>query len=160
MTTEADPPRPIVGAAVDAVQGWIDRRTRAMLKDLHSCGQSPAQLHVLGLLNEVGATTVSRIAALLGTSPPSASALIDRMVDAGLVSRERNDEDRRVVTVSVTPGGAQALRVGLGNRREQLERVLSRLDDDELRDTIRVLERLERAIAEASPVPRGDSAAG
>jgi DNA-binding MarR family transcriptional regulator len=147
MSARVGARRESVAAAVEAVQGWIDRRQRAMVKQLHNCGQSPAQLHVLGLLNETGPTTVSHLAAKLGTSPPSASAIVDRMVDGGLVVRERNEEDRRVVTVSLAAAGRQALEIAIGGRREMLERVLAQLDDDELHDTIQVINRLEEAIA-------------
>jgi DNA-binding MarR family transcriptional regulator len=135
---------------VDAVQAWIERRKRGVARDMHECGQSPAQLHLLGLLNELGPTTVSHLAALLGTTPPSASAMVDRMVDTGLVVRERNEDDRRVVTVSIGPAGKDALEAALGGRREMLERVLSQLDDDELRTTLRVMARLEEAISNAT----------
>lgn len=150
MTTPAAPPRASVVAAVDAVQAWIERRKRGMARDIHECGQSPAQFHVLGLLNELGPTTMSHLAALLGTTPPSASAMVDRMVDTGLVIRERNEDDRRVVTVSLGRDGQEALEVALGGRREMLERVLSQLDDEELRTTLRVIDRLEEAISRSA----------
>jgi MarR family transcriptional regulator, organic hydroperoxide resistance regulator len=149
MTAHA-PPRASVVAAVDAVQAWLERRKRAVARDMHECGQSPGQLHLLGLLNELGPTTVSHLAALLGTSPPSASAMVDRMVDTGLVVRERNEDDRRVVTVSLSPGGKNALEAALGGRRGMLERVLSQLDDEELQTTLRVIDRLEEAITRAT----------
>jgi MarR family transcriptional regulator, organic hydroperoxide resistance regulator len=150
MTAHAAPPRASVVAAVDAVQAWLERRKRAVARDMHECGQSPGQLHLLGLLNELGPTTVSHLAALLGTSPPSTSAMADRMVDTGLVVRERNEDDRRVVTVSLSPGGKNALEAALGGRRGMLERVLSQLDDEELRTTLRVIDRLEEAITRAT----------
>lgn len=150
MTTPAAPPRASVVAAVDAVQAWIERRKRAMARDMHECGQSPAQLHVLGLLNEMGPTTISHLAALVGITPPSVSAMVDRMVDTGLVVRERNEDDRRVVTVSLGQAGKQAIEAALGGRREMLERVLSQLDDEELRTTLRIIERLEEAIGHAT----------
>jgi MarR family transcriptional regulator, organic hydroperoxide resistance regulator len=150
MTAHAAAPRASVVAAVDAVQAWLERRKRAVARDMHGCGQSPGQLHLLGLLNELGPTTVSHLAALLGTAPPSASAMVDRMVDTGLVVRERNEDDRRVVTVSLSPGGKDALEAALGGRREMLERVLSQLDDEELRTTLRVIDRLEEAITGAT----------
>ncbi|HEY7926114.1 MAG TPA: MarR family transcriptional regulator [Candidatus Dormibacteraeota bacterium] len=150
MTAHAAPPRASVVAAVDAVQAWIERRKRAVARDMHACGQSPAQLHMLGLLDELGPTTVSHIATLLGTTPPSASAMVDRMVDTGLVLRERNQDDRRVVTVSLGPAGQEALQAALGGRREMLERVLSQLDDLELKATLRVMDRLEEALSNAT----------
>ena len=59
MTAEAVLTNAELAAAVDAVQGWIDRRQRAVLAHLHSCNQSPAQLHVMGVLHEVAPITVS-----------------------------------------------------------------------------------------------------
>ncbi len=147
MTRAAAPPRPELAAAVDTLQGWIDRRQRAMLAHLHSCTQSPAQLHVLGVLRDAaGPITVSHLASRLGISAPSTSAIVDRMVDGGLVERTRGEEDRRVVSVSLTAAGEVALNNATGARRGMLERVLGRLDDVELRDTVRVLRRLEEAL--------------
>jgi DNA-binding MarR family transcriptional regulator len=146
MTTPAVVPRADLAAAVDAVQAWIDRRQRAMLAHLHSCTQSPAQLHVLGVLRDVAPITVSQLASRLGISPPSTSAIIDRMVDGGLVERTRSDEDRRTVSVTLTSAGEAALKDAIGGRRGLLERVLGRLDAVELRDTIRVLRRLEESL--------------
>jgi DNA-binding MarR family transcriptional regulator len=154
MTAQTVLTKAELASAVDAVQGWIDRRQRAVLAHLHSCSQSPAQLHVMGVLHEVGPITVSHLAARLGISPPSTSAMVDRMVDGGLVERVRGEEDRRVVSVWLTPAGEAALAAAIGGRRGKLERVLRQLDPTELADTLRVLSRLERAIEElpASPV--------
>lgn len=151
MTATHGAERAEVIAAVEAVSAWIDRRKRAMVKDMHACGQSPAQLHVLGLLNEIGPTTVSHIAMQLGVTPPSASSIVDRMVDGGLVERQRNEDDRRVVTVSLAAAGREALQTSVGGRRGMLERVLSQLSDEELRDTVRLMARLEEAIHQAAP---------
>jgi DNA-binding MarR family transcriptional regulator len=148
MTTPPTEPRAELTEAVDTVQSWIDRRQRAMLAHLHSCNQSPAQLHVLGVLRDGAPITVSHLASRLGISPPSASAIVDRMVDGGLVARERSEEDRRIVSVSLTPAGEAALKEAIGGRRGWLQRVLGRLDPVELSDTVRVLRRLEQALDE------------
>ena len=149
MSTREAVPAVQLAAAVDAVQAWIERRQRAMLAHLHSCIHSPAQLHVLGVLRDAGPIAVSTLASRLAISPPSASAMVDRMVDSGLVGRARSEEDRRMVTVWVTPEGEAALEEATGGRRGMLQRVLGQLDATELDDTIRVLNRLERALAEA-----------
>lgn len=158
MTAQTIPTAPTeaeLASAVDTVQAWIDRRQRAMLAHLHSCNQSPAQLHVLGVLREVGPITVSHLASRLAISPPSTSAIVDRMVDAGLVERARSEEDRRIVTVWLAPSGEAALKAAIGGRRGMLERVLGQLDRGELADTIRVFQRLERAIEEVPAAPGG-----
>jgi DNA-binding MarR family transcriptional regulator len=153
MTAQTVLTKAELASAVDAVQGWIDRRQRAVLAHLHSCSQSPAQLHVMGVLHEVGPITVSHLATRLGISPPSTSAMVDRMVDGGLVERVRGEEDRRVVSVWLTPAGEAALAAAIGGRRGKLERVLGQLDPTELADTLRVLSRLELAIDELPATP-------
>ena len=136
-----------ITAAADAVQAWIDRRQRHMVAKLHNCPQSPAQLHVLGVLAESGPGTVSSLAARLGISAPSTSAVVDRMVEAGLVERTRSEEDRRVVSVTISPSGREVIEQVIGGRREMLERVLGQLNEKELADTVRILQRLDEAIA-------------
>ena len=143
--------------ATEAVQGWINRRQRHMVAKLHSCPQSPAQLHVLGVLAETGPGTVGSLANRLGISAPSTSAVVDRMVEAGLVERTRSEEDRRVVTVAISPSGAEVIKQVIGGRREMLERVLGQLTADELADLVRLLGRLDEAIAAVAP-PTGTPA--
>jgi DNA-binding MarR family transcriptional regulator len=154
MTTDTGVGEAELASAVDAFQAWIDRRQRTMLAQLHSCNQSPAQLHVLGVLHEVGPMTVSQLATRLAISVPSASAMVDRMVDAGLVGRARSEEDRRIVSVWVAPAGETALSAAIGGRRGMLERVLRQLDAEELADTVRVLARLEVALEVAAEEQR------
>lgn len=141
--------------AVEVVQDWIDRRQRAMFARLHGCGQSPAQLHVLGLLRDHGPVTLTQLAGRLGIAPPSASTIVDRMVEAGLVHRERGVADRRLVSLSLTPAGSQALSRASGGRRDRLERVLGQLSDSELADVVRLAARLDAAIAAVEDPPPG-----
>jgi DNA-binding MarR family transcriptional regulator len=49
------------------------------------------------------------LASILERSPNSISMLVDRMVKAGLVRRTRDKKDRRVVFVSMTDKGMQAV---------------------------------------------------
>jgi len=64
---------------------------------------SVSQLHAVKIAHEHGPLTVSELAAALGVSPPSASTMVDRLVEKGLLSREPSRQDRRKVLVSVSP---------------------------------------------------------
>ena len=64
---------------------------------------SVSQLHAVKVAHEQGPLTVSELAAALGVSPPSASTMVDRLVEKGLLSREPSRKDRRKVLVSVSP---------------------------------------------------------
>ena len=70
-------------------------------------GLSRPQYNALRILVGAGAAglTCSAIAERLIHRDPDITRLIDRLEKAGLVTRRRSDEDRRVVLVSVTPKG-------------------------------------------------------
>ncbi len=64
---------------------------------------SVAQLHVFMQVRHRGEVTIKELAKLLGVAPPSASVMVDRMVEKRILVRETSREDRRKVTVSISP---------------------------------------------------------
>jgi DNA-binding MarR family transcriptional regulator len=137
-------------AAVDALMSH--RRRALVAKPLHREISMP-QLHLLMWLQERGLMTVSELAHILGVSPPSASAFVDRMEESGLVTRERDREDRRVVHVRIEPRGRDLLEEIMGMHREELQQLLGQMSDEELScfvTAIRAVDRLLTAKAEAA----------
>jgi DNA-binding MarR family transcriptional regulator len=67
------------------------------------------QLYTVHVLHEHGPTTLSELAAVLGVSPPSASVMVERLVEKGLLSREPSRKDRRKVLVSVSSEALQRI---------------------------------------------------
>lgn len=106
------------------------------------------QLFLLITLHERGTLTVSALAELLGVTAPSASALIDRMEERGLLGRERDAVDRRVVHVAITEEGHTLLDEMVGMRRDRLRQVLTRMDPDELRHVVGAVQGLRRVLGE------------
>ena len=70
---------------------------------------SPAQIHMLMKIKGEQECTISGLAALLEVSPPSVSAMVDRLVEKGALIRERSEQDRRVVVVSLVPAVADQI---------------------------------------------------
>ncbi len=81
---------------------------RQLAEALRPLGITPSQGEALRLLAERQPLTLSALGQLLvcesGTNP---SRLIDRLVTAGLVSRVEATQDRRTVTLTLTPSGAR-----------------------------------------------------
>lgn len=71
-----------------------------------ACYQRLSVKQVLALfyLAEDDITTTS-LAKRVGVTSAAATGMIDRMVDRGLVVRQRNRSDRRVITVQITDRG-------------------------------------------------------
>jgi DNA-binding MarR family transcriptional regulator len=106
---------------------------------------SMVNLHVLMLLADAGPTPMRTIADGLDVSGASATGIIDRMAERGLVERARDEHDRRVVNVALTEAGRQ-LMVGLATeRRERLAALLDELADDDLAALLRGSRALRQA---------------
>jgi len=83
-----------------------------MADDLETERRLPiAWYQVLLLLNEAPERrmAMSELNELVTLSQPGVSRLVDRMERAGLVRRERSDEDRRSVTAAITADGLEEL---------------------------------------------------
>jgi len=107
---------------------------------------SPGQMHVLMLLHEVGPLTVGQLAEMLRVSMPSVSSVLDRLEEHGLVARQRDDGDRRMVHIMLTDRGAEDAAEAAGFRRAAAQQVLARFQEDELEALLKVLAATERTI--------------
>ena len=65
-------------------------------------------------------------------SVASATGIVGRMENRGLVVRRHGESDRRVVVVDRSPAGEQIFRDIDARRREGLNKLLETLTDDEL----------------------------
>jgi MarR family 2-MHQ and catechol resistance regulon transcriptional repressor len=74
-----------------------------------------------------GSLRPTDLAFILERSPNSISMLVDRMVKAGLVKRTRDRIDRRVVRVSLTNRGENALKPATPATWEFIQKILSQL---------------------------------
>ena len=99
----------------------------ALTKRCHEIGLSMLHLHLLSLLEAKGPIPMSRIAELLGVALPNATALVSRMQERGVVDRLRDENDRRVVLVRLTPAGRATLRDLELVRRRRLARALAEM---------------------------------
>ncbi|MFP6598348.1 MAG: MarR family transcriptional regulator [Candidatus Hydrogenedentota bacterium] len=67
------------------------------------------QLSTLIAVRDHHEMTLKEIAETTSVSPPSASTMVDKMVEAGALSREHSKIDRREVRVSISPQGEKAV---------------------------------------------------
>ena len=117
-------------------------------------GVSPAQLSALSVLMS-GPKTLGALAAAEQVRPPTMSRLVSEMERAGVARKAIDREDARVVRVHSTAKGRRALARGRAMRIEAIERLLSDLDPDELRNLERAVGTIEDLLGQqAAPAPR------
>lgn len=91
-----------------------------------------AQIKALFALWHQAPLTIGALGERLGVGVPTASHLVERLVQLGLVERREDEADRRRTHVSPSAAGAALVDRLRAVRGEQLRRWLERLDEDEL----------------------------
>lgn len=127
-----------------------------------NAGRSLGQVKALGFLHRAGPAALGDLARGLGISLPTASELVDRLVDDGLVVRETNPADRRKVLIDLTPLARDLGRQFHDMRRAQIRAALEGLPAEYRPAFVPVLgalaEALERELHELAGCPLTSSA--
>ena len=100
--------------------------------------------------------SVGCLARELNTTPASVTGLTDRLVARGFVEREHDREDHRVVRLSLTPAGRQALEDLESTAIGYVTRVFERMDERLIQGLI---ESLEAFCEAAKPLAAAEAAA-
>jgi DNA-binding MarR family transcriptional regulator len=128
-----------------------DRMQHRFARLFRGYGLTPSQYNILRILRGEGkAMPCLEIAQRTITVVPGITGLIDRLEEAGLVSRLRSDEDRRVVNVSITPAGEEVL-ARLDEPLLELHRkMLAHFSAEEMAELSRLLEKARQGCEDES----------
>ena len=123
---------------------------------VHRAEMTPEQYWLLRLLNRRGALSIGELAEALGVTGSSVTTACKRLEKAGLVTRERQADDERMVRVVLTGQGLARIESWQQQRRELLTQLLAPLDQDEQKTLQRLLERVletaDRQISRKEPI--------
>ncbi len=103
------------------------------------------QYRLLSLLGE-GESAGGVLAGRLAVTPPSITAVVDGLVERGLVERRHDSSDRRRIAHALTPAGVSALADGDRATSTQLASVASFIPPDQRRLALTALAAWERAL--------------
>jgi DNA-binding MarR family transcriptional regulator len=138
---------------VDAGMQLLPVIAKALFSAVSSLGNAygltPAQVKVLLQLGTRRQMTVGEIAAALTCSMPSASELVDRLVDAGHLVRASDPADRRRVLIAATPATEQISAHLRELREAQVRYALDQLEPEERPIFIKSLEALVAGLTHA-----------
>jgi len=106
---------------------------------------SLTHLHVLALVRSKGPMSIGKLARTLDISVASATGVVSRMEERGLMHRTRDAADRRVVNLELASGGVAALEEIEGRGQEYFGGLLRSLTVGELEQLRSGLTALHRA---------------
>jgi len=92
-----------------------------------------AQMKVLLLFEDREKFSMGELSTLYSVSVSTMTSMVDRLFQNGMLKREQDGNDRRIVRVSLTAKGKKILTKLVHSRREVLEGFLFSLDKDEIK---------------------------
>jgi len=107
-----------------------------------------AQLRILLVLQSRGPTRMSDMASTLSVTLPSATGIVENLVKKGLVKRETDPTDRRLVICKMSPAGQESINRLWSSGQFQMERLLEGLSLEQLRKAADVTDMLFNNVSE------------
>jgi DNA-binding MarR family transcriptional regulator len=136
----------------------ITRSDPGRLETWAGLGLSLTQLRVLFILRENRGLTARGLAETLNVTPSTLTRIMDRLVRDLFVTREEDPGDRRLVRHCLTPAGLDMVGELERTGRERMDRILSRLSQEQLEQLITALTDLSAvsdAVEEEEEVSQG-----
>ncbi|MCB9465975.1 MAG: MarR family transcriptional regulator [Candidatus Eisenbacteria bacterium] len=148
---QSKPIAPEVAAFLNIVR-TADQVAFEVTQLLRPHGITQQQYNVLRILRGAGEAGLPclEIGARMVTRVPDVTRLVDRMERSGLVSRQRSDEDRRVVRIHITSTGLDLVDQLLDPIMRLHRTQVGHLDGDELVALNRLLEKVRARDGELS----------
>ena len=146
------------GEQADRLHSLAIGLLRRLRREDDATGLSAPRLSALSVVVFGGPLTIGALASAEQVKPPTMTRLVAGLERDGLVRRELDAADGRVVRVRATPRGERLLAAGRARRVGTLARALEGLSSDEaaaLDVAVGVLERMLREEAGAAPAAPG-----
>jgi DNA-binding MarR family transcriptional regulator len=143
-------------AAFDAFAQAV-RRARGAGTQMGERTLTLSQYALLQSLSARAAARVQELAFDAGVTPSTATRILDALERRGIVRRSRSSKDRRVVTITLTPAGRDALRVQDSWLRGRQHAFYAGLPKHEQELAADLLLRLAALIDELAAGPGADS---
>ncbi|MFC1407532.1 MULTISPECIES: MarR family winged helix-turn-helix transcriptional regulator [Streptacidiphilus] len=111
------------------------------------------QFRMLVMLDSGGPTNLSRLAEQLAVNPSTALRMVDRLVAAGMVERDADPADRRVVKLAATSSGRRVVREVTVRRQAEIAKIVALMPLDRRGAMVAALREFADAAGEAPVDP-------
>jgi DNA-binding MarR family transcriptional regulator len=106
-----------------------------------------AQFDLLQRVYFNGPQTMTKLSQSLGVAKSTTSGLVMRLVRDGFLNRRRDETDRRIFKVEITPLGEQVIKAVIEMRVKYIEEVIKQISDDKIKLIHEALDALYEVIS-------------
>jgi DNA-binding MarR family transcriptional regulator len=111
-------------------------------EDLEKLGLTPPQFYVLATIGYAGELPFGEIGAKMMVTVSNLTGIVDRLEEKKLVSRKRDENDRRVVHVVLTEKGAKVYKNTIPLFEKSISLIFSSLDKPQQKELSVLLRKL------------------
>jgi len=125
----------------------ISRLVRQHVTDVSRMTEEPSMLQLQVLMNLThGAITMGQIAQEVYIKLPTASALVDRLIEANYVKRINDALDRRITKIELTKKGKQILETTMKTKIKKMKFILDKLSVKEKLSLFSIMKNLYKKL--------------
>lgn len=110
--------------------------------DLEKVGLTPPQFYVLATIGYAGGLPFGEIGAKMMVTVSNLTGIVDRLEEKKVVSRKRDENDRRVVHVVLTEKGTKLYKITIPLFEKSLVQIFSSLDKLQQKELSALLRKL------------------
>jgi DNA-binding MarR family transcriptional regulator len=125
----------------------VMRTIRKEFRSQRGPGFSVPEFRSLAFINRNPGSSLGEVADHLGVEAPTASKIVDELVQRGLARREENPADRRRMRLNILPKGKASIDKAYDHTRQFLIARLAHLSGDERKNVLQSMELLKRAFS-------------
>ncbi|AQS58664.1 MarR family winged helix-turn-helix transcriptional regulator [Desulforamulus ferrireducens] len=132
----------------------LNRKFRQyMMAQTTGCGLTVPQIHLMQELYQNPGITLGELSTRLGLAKSTVSGIVDRLEKQGKVIRKRNENDRRVVHIVLSPEETQLGESISLMRTNYLAGLMSSMDQEEIQGLIIGLTKINQLMIEQTDGP-------
>ena len=120
---------------------------------------SITEVHTLVAIGTGRPRTMTHVANLLGIKVSTLTAAVNKLVRKGYVERLRDDRDRRIVRIRLTPEGVCTVKEHEGFHESMIREAIAQIPDDELQQFISSIDNIQSFLMMKSGMAYGNRAA-
>jgi DNA-binding MarR family transcriptional regulator len=140
------PIRTLADSVLESVP-LVMRIIRKEFRSQRGQGFSVPEFRSLAFISRSPGASLSELAEHIGIEPPTASKLVESLVQRGLIKRDEQPADRRRVQLSILPKGKKSVDTAIEHTREFLAKRLVHLSSEERETVLEAMALLKIAFA-------------
>ncbi|WP_026576001.1 MarR family winged helix-turn-helix transcriptional regulator [Bacillus sp. UNC438CL73TsuS30] len=126
----------------------VNKKGESLVKEQISSDLTSDQHYMLRYIHKSGTCTSTELAEVFEVKKSAITAIINRMWEKGLIQRTRDENDRRVVYLTLTEKGIDLFEQTEDRIYKLVESLITQFDETEIKQFLNTYEKINRILIE------------